>query len=823
MNTSWFRELESPGSAYRGKPFWAWNGRLDPDELRRQVRLMRAMGLGGFFMHSRVGLATAYLSPDWFRCVNACVDEARRQGMEAWLYDEDRWPSGAAGGLVTCNPRYRMRNLELRVLSEPGSLRWTPDTVAAFTARLDGPRAEQIVRVPRGRTLRRLARGESLLVFSVQVHGLSDWYNGYTYLDTLNPEAVAEFIRVTHEAYRRRCGTDFGGVIPGIFTDEPYYGYAEVPRRGTEPGASVPWTDRLPVVFRRRYGYDLLGRLPAVFFDVAGQPVNPVRYHFYDCLTHLFVEAFARQIGEWCGRYGLQFTGHLLSEDTLSEQATRVGSVMRAYEHMQAPGMDLLTERWRIYDVAKQVASAARQFGRKWRLTETYGCTGWDFPFEGHKALGDWQVALGINLRCQHLAWYTMEGEAKRDYPAGIFYQSPWWRLYTQVEDYFARVLAVMTRGEEVRDLLVVHPVESMWVTLRMDPSAAERQAMNGAFVRLRDGLLSANLDFDYGDEEILGRRGRVRRGRRGPRLTVGRAAYKAVLVPPLKTIRASTVALLRRFRAAGGEVVFAGAAPDYVDARPSRAAHDLAAECRKAGPAPAALAEAVAPLCRRISVADGEGQEIPSALHLLREDAEAFYLFLCNTSLLPRQMSPNAYEGPRVCDRLAAWPDVTLRGFEGCRGRPLEVDPGTGAVYTAKASPDADGWRIRTSLPRLGSRLFVVPKRRTALAFPARPKRRQVRSVPLRPASWRVTLSESNGLVLDRPRFRLGEGAWQGPDEILRVDRAIREAMGMKRGHRPTRRGVSRSPCATRLTWRTGRAETCTWRWSSRRGTPSM
>ena len=35
---------------------------------------------------------------------------------------------------------------------------------------------------------------------------------------------------------------------------------------------------------------------------------------------------------------------------------------------------------------------------------------------------------------------------------------------YPKVEDYFARVHAVMTRGAEVRDLLVIHPVESMWL-----------------------------------------------------------------------------------------------------------------------------------------------------------------------------------------------------------------------------------------------------------------------------------------------------------------------------------------------------------------------
>ncbi len=114
-------------------------------------------------------------------------------------------------------------------------------------------------------------------------------------------------------------------------------------------------------------------------------------------------------------------------EDTLSQQTAVVGSAMRFYEHMQLPGMDLLTERWRAYTTAKQVSSAGRQFGLRTRLTETYGCTGWDFPFAGHKALGDWQAALGINLRCQHLAWYTMEAEAKRDYPAAISWQSPWW------------------------------------------------------------------------------------------------------------------------------------------------------------------------------------------------------------------------------------------------------------------------------------------------------------------------------------------------------------------------------------------------------------
>ena len=91
------KDFSNPSSEFRGKPFWAWNGRLEPEELRKQIRIMKKMGLGGFFMHARVGLDTAYLSDDWFKCVDACIDEAQKQKMEAWLYDEDRWPSGAAG------------------------------------------------------------------------------------------------------------------------------------------------------------------------------------------------------------------------------------------------------------------------------------------------------------------------------------------------------------------------------------------------------------------------------------------------------------------------------------------------------------------------------------------------------------------------------------------------------------------------------------------------------------------------------------------------------------------------------------------------------
>ena len=93
-------DLTNPPAQYRPIPFWSWNDKLDPEELRRQIREMKKAGLGGFFMHARGGLQTAYLSDEWMECVNACLDEAGKCGIDGWLYDENGWPSGFGGGLV---------------------------------------------------------------------------------------------------------------------------------------------------------------------------------------------------------------------------------------------------------------------------------------------------------------------------------------------------------------------------------------------------------------------------------------------------------------------------------------------------------------------------------------------------------------------------------------------------------------------------------------------------------------------------------------------------------------------------------------------------
>jgi len=770
--------IKKPSSMFRGAPFWAWNGKLEPDQLRRQIRLMNEMGLGGFFMHSRVGLATPYLSDEWFECIRACCEEAEKSGMKAYLYDEDRWPSGAAGGLVTKNPKYRMRSLMMEKLEDAAKFKRTKDVIGVFAARVEKASAYDVRKIQPGHPVR-LSPGESLIVFRVKMQETSPWYNGYTYLDTLSHEAVRQFIRVTYEAYRKRISSRFGKSVPGIFTDEPNYGGMLGDDWEKTGIISAPWTEKLPRIFRQRYGYDIIDHLPEIFFDVDGQPFTRARYHYHECATFLFVDAFARQIGDWCGKNNLLFTGHVLSEDTLSHQTIVVGDCMRFYQYMQAPGMDLLTECWRIFVTAKQVSSVARQFGRKWRLTETYGCTGWDFPFAGHKALGDWQAALGINLRCPHLAWYTMSGEAKRDYPASIFYQSPWWRFYKNVEDYFARINYIMTEGSEVRDLLVIHPVESMWLKCKLgwrtDQQVNDYDRM---FWKLSDFLLAGHIDFDYGNEEIMSQHGRIKRENDDTKLFVGKAPYRCVLVPPLVTMRRSTLDLLKKFRSAGGQVLFAGDIPEYVDAMHSDEVREFAGGCDRVSLDEEALIKAVEKTCRRISIADRSGKQLGPVLYLLREDNQAYYLFICNTGQDFAHSERHIMEEIRVRDRTMAFPDVIISGFPEWTYPAIEIDPETGKFLAAGVERKNNGYEIHTTLPALGSRLFLIPKKHLELRLDPVPNMKEVSRIPLEGNDWEIRLNEPNIVVLDRPKFKISDRDWQPETEILRVDRAVRDAL---------------------------------------------
>jgi hypothetical protein len=261
------------------------------------------------------------------------------------------------------------------------------------------------------KSYRRLAEGEpsteSTWFVYVEPNPPSEWYNGDTYVDTFNPKAIERFIETTHEVYHSKLASDFGTVVPCIFTDEPQFAHKTTLLKGSDlSNIFMPWSLDMDDTFTSHYGYSLVDKLPELIWDPADDktPHNTTRYHYHDHVCERFVTSFMDTVAKWSQQRGIALIGHMMKEPTLLSQTQALGEAMRCYRSLDMPGIDMLVDLME-YNTAKQASSVARQNGAKGIMSEIYGVTNWTFDFSGHMAAGNWQAALGVVFRVHHLSW----------------------------------------------------------------------------------------------------------------------------------------------------------------------------------------------------------------------------------------------------------------------------------------------------------------------------------------------------------------------------------------------------------------------------------
>ncbi len=642
-----------PAMEFRPAPFWFWNDDLQPDELRRQIAEMHAHGIGGFFMHARMGRLTPYMSDRWMECVRAAVDEAERRGMKAWIYDEDNWPSGYGGGIVNAlGPDMLQQYLfcdEIPLDRNEGVPLFFPEeTVAVFGgAKRDG-RWSDLRRLTE-KDFRAIVRNETdpgierLLVFRCEVHDRERFFcpevSTRGYVDILDEKVTRAFINHIHEAYAREVGDRFGTTIPGFFTDEP--SYHELDWRHNVQ--RLPWTSALPDLFRKENGGDLIEQLPSLVAEVGDW--FRVRLDYYRCLARLFAENFTRPLAEWCERHGLELTGHYIVEESLPGAAQCTGDPMLHYFYEHVPGIDHLGKDIDLGDfwssarvLVKQPASVTHQFGKSRIMIETFAGGGWDFGLREQKWMGDWLYALGVNLLCQHAFHYSLRGYRKRDYPPSLSLQQPWWAAAEPLGLHFGRLGAMLTRGKREPELLVLHPLESRFGVHRVDGHPWTGDTLTGSFERITEELLSRQIDFDYGNEELMARHGNAGDGR----IRIGEASYRVILAPHAHTWRGTTLDLLERFLESGGRILSVRPAATRVDGRESdrvgrilEKAIDLGEWDAEDFPErlAAAIDDALDPPFR---IETDDPEEARSIVHQYRRDGDERILFLTSALRKP-------------------------------------------------------------------------------------------------------------------------------------------------------------------------------------------
>jgi len=760
--------FRNPTKEYRGTPFWAWNCELDQEELLWQLEILKKMGMGGAHMHVRTGMTTPYLSEEHMRLIKACVEKCKQEDMLAWLYDEDRWPSGAAGGIVTKEEKYRKRYLLLTAKpyaddrkkcisngiasyegrAENGYLLGCYDAILDEGGYLTGY-TQISEEAP--------AQGTKLYAY-VEVSKENPWFNNQTYVNTMDPAAIQRFIEVTHERYREVVGEEFGNTIPAIFTDEALSTCKKTLAFAKElKDVTLPWTDDLPQTFFDAYGEDIVSAIPELLWELPDGKVSTVRYHFFDHACERFVQAYADQLGSWCAQHNLMSTGHLVAESSLHGQACCIGEAMRFYRNFQLPGIDMLADKLE-YLTAKQAQSASHQYGREGVMSELYGVTGWDFDFRGHKFQGDWQAALGVTVRVPHLSWVSMKGEAKRDYPASINYQSSWWQDYAYVEDHFARVATAMTRGKPEVRVGVIHPVESIWLHYGpTDQTMDELNQMNLRFEELIKWLLFGCIDFDLISESLLPEQCAVA----SAPLQVGEMTYDVVLVPGCETLRSTTLERLEAFAAAGGTVIFLGEPPKYENAVPSLRGNHLWESCVHTEYAENSVLSVLSSV-RDVDIKDNLGYHTKNLFYQLRRDGEDRWLFVAHGARTSHKDAP-------VCQSIR----LALKG----QWDVTRYDTLTGTIQPIAAEIVSGSTIIKTDLYDLDSLLlrYSPVKEKTFSAIPA-PKESVSLAIPKRVF---YTLSEPNVYLMDKAEFALNDEPYRLEQELLRADNALRDQVG--------------------------------------------
>lgn len=537
------KEFETPSSQYRSIPLYVWDYDLDRDLIKETMKDLRNVGCGGVLIHPRPGLITEYLSDEWYDLYGYTIELAKEYGMKVWIYDENSYPSGFAGGHVPAEMPKSYNQGQGLIMEKCSILSDSMSNVFLCLEEKGGKFKDVTLNMDSKKGIL-----GNYFLFRKTFYPRNGWYAGYSYVDLLAPGVTDKFIDITMSGYEERFGHEFGKTIEGVFTDEPHISSPK----------GMRWTPDLFREFQKVWGYDLKEYLPALFENVGDW--KKVRHNYFSTLLNMFVDRWSTPWRKYCDEKGLKWTGHYWEHRW--PDIRNGGDDMAMYTGHHIPAIDLL---FNLYNestpnnqfgnirIVREVNSVANQMGSSRVLCEMYGGGGWEETFNDFKRLGDWAYALGINQMNQHLSRITLTGARKYDYPTSFSYHEPWWKYYHYMNDYQARLSVALSSGIQKNNILVLKPTSTGWLYYIERKISNELKELGQSFQDFVTCLEKEQVTYDIGSEYIIKQYGSVR----SDHFIIGQADYNIVVIPPkMENLDSFTFNLLKEFVKNSGRVV---------------------------------------------------------------------------------------------------------------------------------------------------------------------------------------------------------------------------------------------------------------------------
>lgn len=691
------RDFLTPPDSCRGTDFWMLNDELEEGELRRQLRSMRDQGVASVIARTYIGLKSDYPGKDWMKKMHVVVDEAKKLGMTVFM-QAGYMPEAVLG------------------LPEEFSL-------------------GEVRACPAGQ-----GQGRVLDSFNGVDYCLT---SSRTILDMLSPEACAFYVKQSYEEMWKEFKDEYGKTIVSMWVDEP--SFAKV---------ALPWTHGLPAAYERLWSEAFpMEQLHLLFVDGPGDGFFRLKY--WRTVLELMKNAYFKTVRDWGRANHIRFSGHLMEEDTMERQIRATCFTMPMYKYFDIPGIDYLTaemdwvhgeikpekpfdERWSHYaryNTPLQCSSAAHQAGQKVILAEMYGVSTENLNLRDQKQMFDHFASLGINHRSVHGIFYSLRGRGKRAYPPHVSDYQPYWPKYHLLTDALARESAFLRAGEPARDVLLLHPMETAFSLYRARNERGvqhnpELGCADAAFNQTILALMGMGANFELGDEDTIAEMGAVDAD---GAFVVGKMRYRTVVLPDMRFIRRSTLALLQTFMSRGGRVVIYGKRPEFSD--DGSALNEGALEGAQRADSTRGLEEYLkkAPQTYRFEARNGEAWV---QIYAQRKGDERLF-FLTNANCRERAAGSLVVPGQMECHCFEA------------------LD---GSISPYSVRPEDGFTRVEVELEAGGSLMLRLRPGQGQTAVPSGPEV----VLPLKP-EWRVRREDPNALVLEMFRFARDGQAMSG------------------------------------------------------------
>ena len=548
--------LKSPGAEYGEVPFYWWSGEpLNKKRLREQLETLAAHGAAGVqinYAHQHGGgekdepyggagrsiPGEPYqFSEDWWDFFGYAARVCEELGMGVGVGDYTlAWlGNGFFTDAVAAEPGMRAETLSAERKNLFGMEDVPePESVLAVVCYEDETYSVPRVLYERGRSL----------PFP------TGWYDAFILrtapaprsLDPLHPDCGRLLTQLYFGEFERRLPDLKPGTLNYFFQDELLFGV----------DVKTVWRENLREGVREKYGYDPLGFLPHLFYNL-GALTPKIRLDIADVRTELIERNYFRPVYEFHASrgmiYGCDQSGRGRRPDEFSDY-------FRTVRWFTAPGNDTPGRAADLIKV-KVNASIAELYDQPRVWLEAYHSSGWGTSPESVTKATSENFLFGANLLNLHGLYYTTNGGFFEWAPPDFHFRMPYWDDLSAWLSKYKSLAAMLTTGRHVCDAAVFYPVSVF------DYGENAELCLDRTF-RTAEYIFSHGLDFTFIDHQSI-ERAEAANGC----LTLPGASFRAVIVCAADCVRFSVLEKLRAFAEQGGAVVFTDFTPSRTDLAP--------------------------------------------------------------------------------------------------------------------------------------------------------------------------------------------------------------------------------------------------------------